>query len=336
MPARPLPDKLKQKILRLSTTINPKTNRKYSRSDIAKIVGCSDGSVGNVVRGNRQIQGDPELEPLPLEFEDDGLPQSFAGETCPLPDAVTFDTTPFTINTSGTWGVISDVHIPFHDLPTLRLFIKECKQRGAVGVLLNGDIMDFYHASDHLRDPSLPALKRELNAGKAFISWLREALPRVRIVYRDGNHEERLKHYLYRKAPELSDLDEIRLPHLLRFSSYGIEYVTDRRLVMVGKLPVIHGHEYKTGVSAPVNPARGLYLRAKQSAMVSHHHNPSKHTERTVTGKPIVTWSIGCACGLKPFYFPYNSWSHGFAFVELAKDGQFHVDNLSVENGKIL
>ena len=42
---------------------------------------------------------------------------------------------------------------------------------------------------------------------------------------------------------------------------YDINIIKDKRIVKINSLNVIHGHEYKGGISAPVNIARGLYLK---------------------------------------------------------------------------
>jgi hypothetical protein len=253
-----------------------------------------------------------------------------------LPSSYDPDRKSVTLTRPGVWAVIGDIHIPCHDNPTLKLFATEARRRGVVGVLLNGDVMDMYQISDHLRNPAVPQMKHEIDCGRQFMSWLRGQFQKAEIVYREGNHEERLRNYLFKHAPQLCGLDEISVSSLLYLDKVGITYVQDRRLVELGKLPIIHGHEYKHGVSAPVNPARGLFLRTKSSAMVSHHHQVSSHTEKDVRGKIIKTWSIGCVCNLKPDYMPYNNWSHGFAFVEVSADGKYQVTNHQVLDGRFV
>ena len=107
------------------------------------------------------------------------------------------------------------------------------------------------------------------------------------------------------------------------------------RPLAVGKLYLIHGHEYKFSISNPVNPARGLFLRAKTLAATSHFHQTSQHSERDLTGKVVSTWSIGCACNLRPSYSPINNWNHGFAICDLQADGSFVLANLRVIDGRV-
>ncbi len=112
--------------------------------------------------------------------------------------------------------------------------------------------------------------------------------------------------------------------------------MADNRIVSLGRLNVIHGHEYKGGVSSPVNPARGLYLKARSVAMAGHHHQTSEHHTRDIRGKAEAAWSLGCACFLSPGYMRFNHWNHGFAFVTLDESGEFMVENKRVMGGKIV
>jgi predicted phosphodiesterase len=250
-----------------------------------------------------------------------------------LPPPATRTAGPYHIDEPpGWWLVLSDTHFPYHDRRTIHLAVKEAKRRRARGVLLNGDIMDCHELSRWSKSPKDPRYPDEVKLGREFLAWLRRQLPRARIVWKDGNHEERLYNYLIDKAPALFGL--ISLPELLHFEKHGIEYVTDRRVIRLGKLHVIHGHEYQPQIQTPVNAARGLFLRAKSVAICGHFHQSSHHREPTISGKPQAAWSVGCACDLHPRYMPLNKWNLGFALVHLSKDGEFSVDNKCVYDGK--
>jgi len=103
----------------------------------------------------------------------------------------------------------------------------------------------------------------------------------------------------------------------------------------IGELYGIHGHEYIGGISAPVNPARGLFLRGKVSCFQGHNHQTSEHTEPTMSGKMITTWSIGCLSELHPAYMPLNKWNHGFAIIDT--DGRnYEFRNKRIYKGEVL
>lgn len=256
-------------------------------------------------------------------------------KTPKLPDPIDRSSQPYILESEGWWLVLSDTHFPFHDNSTIELAIKEAIKYKVAGVLLNGDILDFHELSRFDKTPDDPRYTSEIGMGREFLRWLRHKLPKARIVYKDGNHEERLYSYLCNKAPALFGLDVLTIPNLLQFENFGIEHVSERRVIKAGRLHIIHGHEYRPNIQAPVNPARGLFLRAKSVALTSHFHQTSEHHEPTISGKAQGAWSIGCACNLSPRYMSLNKWNLGFALVEIKSDGDFAVTNLRNIGGKI-
>ena len=227
------------------------------------------------------------------------------------------------VNEPGVWGVISDIHIPYHDKRTIEKFVEECQEKRVSGILLNGDILDCYQLSDFLREPGAPQMKEEILKGREFLAWLRGKFPKARIIYKEGNHDDRLKRYLARRAPEIYELEDIWLPNLLRINDLGAEWVGDKRVIMLGKLPVIHGHEYSGG--GGVMPARWFYLRTGGSVLGGHFHQPSYYPFRTIRDEEVGCWSTGCACFLSPAYRPLNQWAHGWAMVEIHQGGGYRV-----------
>lgn len=229
--------------------------------------------------------------------------------------------------------VLSDIHVPFHDIEALKIAIKYGIAAKPDAVLLNGDTLDFYAISDHERDPRKIKWVGELEAGRQVLRMIRKAFPNVPIYFKEGNHEYRLERHLMKYAPVLIGMPEFELPTLLRFAEVGIEYIRNKRMVYAGELTIGHGDEWKG--SGGVNPARWTSLRARESALVGHFHRASEHIERTVRGKVRGFWSTGCLCELQPTYLAMNDWCHGFAVVNIEVDGSFEVDNKKIVNGKV-
>ena len=232
--------------------------------------------------------------------------------------------------------LLSDIHVPYHSIDALTQAIEYGQQKNGVNtVILNGDCIDFYQASSFMKDPRKKRISEELDIFKDFLSKLYYSLGEPKIYFKVGNHEERLERYLYVKAPELIGVEEFKLNNLLEFGKYGIEYIDKKRIIKAGNLSILHGHEFGRSVFSPVNPARGAFMRAKESVIIGHHHQSSEHTEPTLNGKIITAWSTGCLCELNPEYMPINKWNHGFAYVET--DGEdFKVHNKRIYKGKII
>lgn len=230
--------------------------------------------------------------------------------------------------------VLSDIHIPYHHSAVITA-LQHGKKNSVNTILLNGDTVDFFTLSKFEKDPRKRNLRREIETTREFLVTIREAFPKARIIYKDGNHEMRWESYLSVKAPELLGIDDFTLDKVLRMADCGVEYVTDFRPIRLGKLNVLHGHEYRFAIANPVNAARGLFLRAKVYAMCGHFHQKSEHSENNLEQKSISTWSTGCLCEMHPDYAPLNNWSHGFAIVEVEKDGNFLVQNKFISGGKV-
>ena len=276
------------------------------------------GAVGN--RHREKIGVEAPLTPKPGK----GIPKSHVIER-----------TPYVMAGVSKVAVLSDIHVPYHTPNAIECAVKRALNEGVDGILLNGDTIDCHSLSEFIRDPEARSFREERESTIELLQYLRDKFPNALIVWRDGNHEDRFGNYMKRKAPEVYDSNWMSLESLLDMDALGIQYVTDKRIVMVGKLAVMHGHEFFKGFAPPVNPARGAYLKAKQSCVVGHHHRTSEHTETALDGSITTTWSVGCLSDLHPPYSPYNSYNHGAAIIHLSGD-DFQVHNYRIMDGRAL
>jgi UDP-2,3-diacylglucosamine pyrophosphatase LpxH len=228
--------------------------------------------------------------------------------------------------------VLSDIHIPYHDITALDLAIQYGKSQQVDTIYLNGDVVDFYAISQHQKDARLrPTMKEELELAREFFDYLRQEFPKATIYFKPGNHEHRLERYLILKAPELLDCEEFQLKILLRLEDYKIIFIDKRTKTYFGHLLVEHGDRMKSG---GVNPARSLFLKYKRHVLCGHFHRKSEHAEKVYDDKIISTFSVACLCELEPEYFEVNNHVNGFAIVEMHGDN-FKVQNYLIEDGKL-
>jgi predicted phosphodiesterase len=229
--------------------------------------------------------------------------------------------------------VLSDIHIPFHDVNALQAALDYGRSNNVDAVFLNGDILDFYQLSFHEKDPRKVSIADELEAGREFLKYLKHNFS-CPIYFIKGNHEYRLERYLRLKAPELLDIQDFELKVLLRFGENGVIEIPYGSKVYLGKLLLEHGDKMRG--SGGVQPARTLLLKFKRAVMCGHFHRHSEATQKVYDGDLIKAWSLGCLCELEPDYMPVNDWSHGAAIVEVDhKTGHFHVNNFQIINGRI-
>jgi predicted phosphodiesterase len=291
-------------------------------------------SVRTVLRTIEGKLGKKKRESIPDKsmFKDEARPLNPYN----LPESDEEKYEPFVINGFKKVGILSDVHLPYHNLTALTTAITYLKKEKVDALLLNGDTLDCHQLSRFIRDPKKRDFKYELDTLKAFMNVIDKEL-KCKVFFKIGNHEARYQHFLMQKAGELSGIEEFEFENIIKARANGIEIIASNRYMKLNDLNGLHGHEYIGGISAPVNVARGLYMRGKVSAFQGHNHSTSEHSETDMNGKITTTWSIGCLSELHPAYMPLNKWNWGCAMVELdenGKDYQFH--NKRIFNGKIL
>jgi predicted phosphodiesterase len=253
-----------------------------------------------------------------------------AGEIYAMPKSMAESWSPHAMKVLGPIGILSDVHVPYHSEIAVAAAVGFLKSQELSGLLLNGDIADFYAISRYMKDPTQRDFKAELEAVRTFIQWIRSEFPGIPIVYKAGNHEERWTHWLWQHAPEICDEPMMSIPAWLHLDKHDIEWVDNQRPIMLGKLPVLHGHELPKGMAAPVNVARGAFLRTLSTCLVGHSHRTSNHAESDMWHHETACWSTGCLCDLRPDYARINRWNHGFAVVTVHKNGAFDCNNYRV------
>ncbi|AMV28817.1 hypothetical protein VT84_30770 [Gemmata sp. SH-PL17] len=250
-----------------------------------------------------------------------------------MPPSVPQDFRPFVIDTPGKWLAIFDIHAPYHDIPTLELAASYGRREKVAGVIFGGDFLDCHDLSDHDKDSDAARYQDEIQIGAQLMRWFRSQFPKARLIVKEGNHEERLHRYVMRNARALSGLPGVSTPEFLGLGDIGAEWVGDKRTIALGKLDIVHGHEFHG--SGGVYPARWLWAKTRAVVMCGHFHRTSAYHDRDLRGRPEAAWSVGCACYLHPRYARNNSWNHGFAMIEVEPSGRFRVENLRVRDGRI-
>jgi len=257
-------------------------------------------------------------------------PKRKAGHDYTMPPSHAEPWTPHVMRVLGPVGILSDVHVPYHSEVAVTAAINYLKTQNLTGLLLNGDIADFYAISRYMKDPKQRDFKGELEAVRQFLAWIRHEFPDIPIVYKIGNHEDRWTHWLFQHAPEISDEPMMSLHAWLKLGDHDITLVEDQRPVMLGKLPVLHGHELPRGLASPVNVARGAWMRTLSTVLVGHSHRTSNHAESNMWHHETACWSTGCLCDLRPDFSKFNKWNWGFAVATIHERGQFDVHNYRV------
>ena len=227
--------------------------------------------------------------------------------------------------------ILSDVHIPYHDIKAVEKAVNYGIERGCNTVLLNGDIMDCQSISRYESDPRkrIP-LDEELEKTREFLAWLKHKT-KAKIYYKIGNHEVRMEAYLIRKAPELLGCSEWELRNLLRFGEFGIELIESMKIIKAGIMNIIHGHEMKFG--GGIYPAKNLIERTGDNTICGHFHRTDYFSETNIRGNTIETFVTGCLCDLRPDYMPFrrrnSDWNMGFGYLQFDEES-YTFDNIKL------
>jgi hypothetical protein len=163
----------------------------------------------------------------------------------------------------------SDVHIPIHNEPVLRLMV-ECAERSGVNrVIAGGDILDFNclskHAKESRRTVEHATVLEEVEPGRWFLNWL--ATKQTDFLL--GNHEDRLKRFVD-ENPAFHGTVASNFAHVVDLPA-GINVLDGE--VRLGNLSAFHGHnEFKSGTGGKYPAQRILDLFPDQSSIYGHLH----------------------------------------------------------------
>jgi len=230
--------------------------------------------------------------------------------------------------------VLSDIHFPNHDEQALRLACEYVDKVKPGAIVLNGDVLDNTPFTKFRKPPSAKSAKGMFDMAIAWLRSLRENNPDAIIWWIEGNHDKWYKNWLIDHCEQVWDDSYYQLEARMQLEQMNIKYIEEYDVTMCGKLPLLHGHTVVKGVFAPVNSARGVWMKLKQTCMIGHTHQVSQHTERDLVGKVHKQWSLGCLCTIHPEYDPHNTrHSHGFAHITKDKSGRFVVRNFEIIEG---
>lgn len=223
---------------------------------------------------------------------------------------------------------LSDVHVPFEDEDGLNVFFELGRDFKPDIVWLGGDILDDYNLSSYIKSNQI-AYQEEIERVKDFLSKLRNIFPRTRIVYQEGNHEQRFRNYILKRAGHLEFLlnKNLSFEELLELEKLKIYYITGP--AQIAKLYHIHGHEkrvYGQLVHVALNYIRWLH----KSVIFGHWHVAQKFPIKEIDGTYKEAYANPCL--FDPHKMPYKGYApidlfhRGFSFITYYEYDLFHVD----------
>lgn len=232
---------------------------------------------------------------------------------------------------------IPDLHVPYQHNKAFNAalefidFIKPSK------VWIIGDWVDFYQISDFERNPErIPELQDDITLGVEHLRAVRAIAPSADIYFIPGNHEYRLKRYLWTKAMPLASLKGLKLDELLKLEKFKIKYM-EYGFHQYGKLLVTHGSLIRKDAGAA---AAAEQQRSGMSGVTGHTHRLAQIFKRDESG--YYTWmEIGCLCKIDRKQVEWArgqqfNWQHGLGVGFFKKNSnRFSISPLPIVNGKV-
>lgn len=230
-----------------------------------------------------------------------------------------------------TWLIINDLQIPFHDALALRVVLDFARQIKPYGIILNGDIIDAYQFSEFDKNP---LEKATVLVEQRLARWLMGSLAphATERWWLGGNHEDRLRRYMWKHAPKFAGLAELTFPALFHLGDHGFKWKEYGGHVMLGKLMVTHGSivSKHSGVSG-----KNHLEKYGTSILHGHTHRLGVYYKRDVRGVHAA-WENGCLCRLDPEYDQFPNWQHGISVVHVGERGFFSVQQLPIIDRRML
>ncbi len=227
------------------------------------------------------------------------------------------------------WLILADLHIPYYDAEATGRVMEWAMRREnrCDGVMLLGDVLDFYQISRFQRDPRNRDILSEMDDVGLLLDSIKKNLKPKRIIWKEGNHELRLEDWRNRQAPELlrrqKPGEEVKPEYLsieayLKLAERGVTWIPWMTAIRHRALNIYH--EIVGAGVGTVNPARTAFLKTMECSLVAHSHRASEHAERTARGVNITCWSVPALCEMHPRYARENKWGQGCATLDTRGD----------------
>lgn len=239
------------------------------------------------------------------------------------------------------WLVLPDLHLPYEDNKAVSAVLAFAADHRWDGTILLGDVMDCFVLSKFNEGkPRLTAgmtVAAEMDYANewfdGFCKTVRGKNKKARIVYIQGNHEERLERFLDADPRFGQDLD---IRKRLRLKERGIEWVEYWRrgdVFQLGHATFIHG--FTTTMHHAAKTVRDY----GSNVFYGHTHDVQEYPIRrraknvTIKGK-----SMGCLCSFDQPYMrgrPLN-WQHAFGVFHFWPDGTFQEQTVHIHKGRFI
>lgn len=212
-----------------------------------------------------------------------------------------------------TCAILNDAQVPYHDPVTFSLVYKFLGKIQPAYIILNGDWFDFYQLSRFCRDPIRKInLQSDINICKETLKSLRQVCPNSTTIWVLGNHEDRLRKYLWESAEELAFLDNLSFDELFGLKELDIKIASYDKGILINNVFMVHHGDVVRKHSGWT--AKAMFEKRGGNGICGHSHRGGNYRKRD-TFNEYGWWENYCLCSLDPEYVDTPDWQQGFSLV---------------------
>ncbi len=228
--------------------------------------------------------------------------------------------------------VCPDVHVPYHDKKAWKLFLKALATVKPDILVLIGDFADIKSLMAHAKKPKDERFfKKEIAAVLEALNEI-SAIGIKRVIYCEGNHENRISRYIASNAPELDEMLDAK--SLFKIEERGWEWIPYGDYIRLGELSFIHDVG-RVGVNA----ARQSLADFGDNICFGHTHRAAVVYSGTVEGRQHVALNVGWlgdydAIDYRNRHTAKREWTHGCGLVYQTPNGNSYCNFVPFINGE--
>ncbi len=140
-----------------------------------------------------------------------------------------------------------------------------------------------------------------------------EANPKARRILIEGNHEDRIRRWLWKYGPDIAGLRALELENLLELEDLGIENIPYMSVVDLLGYRVEHGFKTSASKAYPINISRFMAIATGSSGLCGHTHHFSTYAWTDASGGHSYIEN-GCLCRFDLEYAPFPNWQQAFTY----------------------
>lgn len=224
--------------------------------------------------------------------------------------------------------VVPDIHIPFEYPNAVEAYLCWGASMKPDRVVFIGDVIDAYTISRFDKNPGRKdSLQKEVNKAQELLAAT-SVLFSCPIHYMEGNHEDRLRKFLWSKAPHLADIRGLTIPELLCLEEWGIQWHDALDPLRIGGVTFMHANRIRKHAGMT---ALAISDEREQSIVCGHSHRQG-FAWRTSAAGTRFGCEVGCLCN--PHKLDYvdsiPNWQFGGALVHVSPDRPASVELVRV------